>query len=457
MPDSDNWRDAITRRKAIQATAMGGAGLLAGCTSGNNANNGNDGNGPAGTVSSDGENGIKVYNSEFVELDRQGTPPMKRHFNPWNPTNNGCWFPGQAVFNSLAKYIPASDKNLPLIANSWEMTGDKTLEVDLSDEYTWHNGDQFVAADWATQYQIQKYFAEFQSDGEGNASIYDSIEATSDTHLKIKINSKLSKRRAAMNTIAVHNGTHSYGVFTKHDEEPWKSWRDTLKNGSDSEKQNVVKEMSTTAKPKIQNAVGNGPFQVDKVGDQEIVLKRYEDYPNADQINFKNYTYWIPPNTGQVFQPFKNKVVTATSKGFPVQTPLKKQLPKNTELFREALSANKLFAFNMGHNVQDSIVSNRNVRRALVHVFDRSEVKPLLKGVNKMFEWPSCRIPGKVMADETHPSAKFVKNNFEKYGDGDTKRAAKILRGEGFEKKNGKWMTDKGKRFEVEMLNAAHR
>ncbi|WP_435366104.1 ABC transporter substrate-binding protein [Haloarchaeobius sp. DYHT-AS-18] len=456
MPDSENWRNAISRRKALQAAALGGASLIAGCSGGNNGSGSNNDEAPVdGTSSGDG---TTVYDAEFVELDRQGTPPMKRHFNPWNPTNNGCWFPGQAVFNSLAKYVPASDENIPLIAKSWEMPEEKVLEVELSDEYTWHNGDQFVAADWATQYQIQKNLAELQSEGEGNASIYDSIEATDDTHLRIKINSNLSTRRAVMNTIAVHNGTHSYGVFTKHDAEPWATWRDTLMNGSESEKQSVAEEISTTAKPKIQNAIGNGPFQVDQVGDQEIILKRYEDYPNADQINFKNYTYWIPPNTGQVFQPFANNVVTATSKGFPVQNALKKQLPENTELFREGLSANKLFAFNMGHQVEDSIVSNRHVRRALLHVFDREGVKNLLTGVNSMYEWPSCRIPGKVMEDETHPSAKFVKENFEQYGDGDTERAAKILREQGFEKNsNGEWLTDSGERFEVEMLNAANR
>jgi peptide/nickel transport system substrate-binding protein len=179
MPDTDDWREAISRRKAIQVTALGGAGLLAGCTSGNNNPGEGNGNGgtPAETVSGNGNGSdTTVYDAEFVELDRQGTTPMNRHFNPWNPSDSGCWFPGQAVFNSLAKYIPASDENLPLIAKSWEMPEEQVLEVELSDEYTWHNGDQFVADDWTRSgTTLADEEDDFQIPNAGSSSVYNVV------------------------------------------------------------------------------------------------------------------------------------------------------------------------------------------------------------------------------------------------------------------------------------------
>lgn len=474
MPDSDSWRkNPISRRKAIQATALGGVGLLAGCGGGptgettaedQDTDNGSgedtdNGSGDETTEENGGGTDITVHDETFTELDRQGTPPNQRHFNPWNPSEEGCWFPGQAVFVSLAEYLPSSDENIPLIAKSWEMPESQLLEVELNDNFTWHNGDQFVAEDAATQYKIQKNLAEIQADedDDGPASIYDSIEAVDDTFLRIEVTRDLSTLRTVMNSIGLHNGQHSYGIFTKHDDDQWSSWLESLEDASDDDADDIVEEITTTAEPKIENAIGNGPFKPAEIGDSEIVLERYEDFPNADQINFENYTYWVPSNTGETFQPVANEQVTASSKGFPVEDALMEQLPDNMELFRETLSSNKLFAFNMGHEVNESVVSNRHVRRALVHIFNREEVTKLLEGVNELYEWPSCRVPGSVMAEESHDAAKFVKENFELYGTGDTEKAADLLRGEGFEKDGDAWLTDEGEPFEIEILDPADR
>ncbi|MFB6152518.1 MAG: ABC transporter substrate-binding protein [Haloarculaceae archaeon] len=467
MPDSDSWRHrSITRRNAIRAGLVGGAGFLAGCSGGGgtptqggggDGGDGGDGGGDGGDGGTASGGGSNVYDARFTELDRLGTTPRERHFNLWNPANNGCWFPGQVLFSRMAVYSPASNKNFGIIAKSWKMPEDKVLEVELSDKFTWHNGDQVVADDWVTQMKIEKAIKEFQSDSD-NPTAYSKIEAVDDTFVRITLNKPLAPRFAVLNTLA-QNANIGRGVYTKHDDDKWSSWRDTLLNGSESEIKSTIEKITSTAYPMIQNVVGNGPFQLKEVGDTEIIMERYADHPNADTINFNEYAYWVPADTGKVVQPYSNGVVDATSKGFPIQKDLRSQLPKQTELFRETLSSNKLFAFNLGAgDVPDSIVSNRNVRRALLHVLDRQRIKQLLQGVNRLFNWPPCRVPGKVMKAESHPSAKFVKENFVKYGQNDTERAAELLRAEGFEQNsNGNWLTSEGKPFQITVLNAGKR
>ena len=463
MPDSSNWRQqSISRRNAIRAGLVGGVSLVAGCTGGGGTTTDGDGGGGAGDggdggTGSDGGDGGSGNDARFTELDRQGTPPAERHFNLWNPAQSGTWFPGQVVFDRLAVYSPASNENYGIIANDWSMPEDDVLEVELSDQWSWHNGDQVVAADWVTQMQIEKAIAEFQSDSE-NPTVFSELEAVDDTFIRIGLNEPLSERFAVQNTIAI-NADIGRGVFVKHDDDQWSSWHDTLRNGSDSEVSTTVEEITSTAYPNIQDAIGNGPFQMSEVGDSDIIMERYEDHPYADDINFQEYAYWVPSDTGQVVQPYANGVVDATSKGFPVQDDLQSQLPENTQLFRETLSSNKLFTFNLGQGegVSESIVSNRNVRRAMLHVLDRQSIEPLLQGVNRIFDWPPCRVPGKVMEAGDHSAAQFVKDNFVKYGQNDTERATELLESEGFERDGDTWLTDEGEEFEVSILNAANR
>jgi peptide/nickel transport system substrate-binding protein len=463
MTDRQPSRNAIvTRRNAIRVGIAGGIGLIAGCGSnsgdtGNNTDGGNgNGNGNGSDTAAPGVSDVR-----FTELDRQGTPPAQRHFNPWNPAINGCWFPGQVAFDRLAVYSPAANENYGIIAQSWEMPEEGVLEVELSDEWTWHNGDQFVAEDWVMQYQIEKAIAEFQADaGTENPTIYNSIEAVDDTFIRIELNQPLSTKFAVRKTIAQGQGNIGRGTFTKHDDDRWSSWHDTLRNGSESEIQSAIEEITTTSYPSIQDAIGNGAFQITEVGDDTILMERYDDHPNIDNINFREYAYFVPANIGEVFQPYANGIVDATSKGFPVQEDLRSQLPNETTLFREALSSNKLFAFNLGagDEIPDSIVSNRNVRRAMAHVFDRQQVSQILQGVNRLFEYPPCRVPGKVMQEGTSDAAQFVNENLVTYGKNNTERAAELLRREGFEQNdNNNWFTPDGEPFQVEFLNVATR
>ncbi|RDI69862.1 ABC transporter substrate-binding protein [Halopelagius longus] len=459
MPDSSDWRsDTSSRRRFLKMGTVGGAALLAGCSNQNTtpAPEGGGGGGAGTAGNSAGGGGSSGNRFRVFDPLTSGATPTERHFNPWNPSQTGCWHPGAAVFDRLAVYSPTKNEAYPLMAESWEMSDDTTLEVTISDQWTWHNGDQFVAQDWVMQQQIE---LAIQASGEEESDpLVNSVEAVDDQHIRIKLNDPLSEIFAVQNTIGIYNGNLARGVFTKHDDDQWSEWHDKLMNGSEEEKSTVIEEITTTKYPKItDDPIGHGPFQVSEVGDDVVVMTKYEDHPHSDNINFEEFSLNLF-STNKPTQPYSTGQVDAAHKGFPVKDDVKKQLPEGHKLFREGRSSNKLFAFNCGHGVEgyDTPFESPNVRKAVAHVFDREQVKSLLQGVNRMFEWAPCRVPGKVLRAGEHESTEWVKD-FTLYGQNNTERATQLLEQEGYSKENGTWMTPDGEKFTLNIMNGADR
>lgn len=454
MPEDNNWRDSSSRRSFLKYGAVGGAAILAGCSSDDPNPTGNS----SGTTSGTGGGGTGG-GARFQVFDplTSGATPTERHFNPWNPSQTGCWHPGACVFDRLAVYSPTKNEVYPLIAQDWQKSGETTFEATISSEWTWHNGDQFVAQDWVMQQQIEN--AIIQASDSSSEPLVQSVKAVDDQHIRMELNTALSTTFAAQNTIAQYNGNLARGIFTKHDDPKWKDWHTRLRSSDEEERTSAIEEITSAKYPLLKDKpMGHGPFKVSEVGDDVVVMTKYEDHPNADNINFDEFALRLF-STNKPFQPYSSGEVDAAHKGFPVQEDLRSQLPEGHKLFREGRSSNKLFAFNCGHNIDDydTPFESVNVRKAVAHVFNRQQVSSLLQGVNRLFEWAPCRVPGKVLREGTHPSTEWVKD-FTTYGKNNTERAAELLRQEGYSQdSSGKWMTPDGKRFEINIMNGATR
>lgn len=454
MPSRDRGPSNASRRTFLKYGATGSAVLLAGCSgdSNNQNNNNSDNNGGTGGGTGGGGNGGNATQFQVFDPLTSGATPSERHFNPWNPTQTGCWHPGANVFDRLAVYSPTQNKSYPLMAESWEKTDDTTLEATISDKWTWHNGDAFVAQDWVMQQQIENEIR--KASNPDSEQLVQSVKAVDDHHIRIKLNSPLSEAFAVQNTIGIYNGNLARGVFTKHDDKKWSNWHDKLLNASGDERSAVIEELTTAKYPMIDDAIGHGPFKIKSVGDNSIVMEKYEDHPNADNINFDEFVLKLF-STNKPDQPYSAGKVDAAHKGFPVQEDLKKQLPSGHQLFREGRSSNKLFSFNCGHEIEgyDTPFTNPDVRKAVAHIFDKQAVKPLLQGVNRIFEWAPCRVPGKVLSEGT-----IDVSDFENYGQNDTDRATELLEKAGYSTDNvGNWMTPDGKQFQINIMNGATR
>ncbi|WP_222912991.1 ABC transporter substrate-binding protein [Natrinema sp. SYSU A 869] len=436
MPEGNNWRTSSpSRRDVLKYSAVGGTALVAGCLGGSSSTD-----------------RFRVFDAET-----SGTLPSQRHCNPYNPTQRGTWHPGALIFDRPVMYSPAEDSAYPLIATDWEMTDDTTLEMTFSDEWTWHNGDQLTAEDWVMQLQMSLAILEYQADdGSRPHQFLESAEAPDEYTARINLHDSLSETVAVQNVTADLVGDESRGIFTNSSDDQWSEWHQRLQEASDSEMETILEEITSEGYPMLEDAVGNGPFQVADIGDNVMVFEKYEDHPNADNINFSEYSFHLYENNNPT-QPYANGEVDATHTQFPVEDDVKSQLPNGHTLIKESFSTNKLFTFNCGYDVEyDTPMSNANVRKAVCHVFDRQRVTQVLEGVNRMFDWAPCRVPGNVLENGTHDAAEWVQD-FTKYGQNDTGRATELLEKEGYTLEDGKWYTPDGERFEINIMNGSER
>lgn len=438
MPENDNWLGNTSRRDILRYGAAGGIAVTAGCLGG-----GNEGSTSTGAT-------FNVF-----DPTTGGTSPQNRHLNPWNPTQSGCWHPGANIFDRAVVHSPATNEGYPIIAQEWEMVEDTTMEFRLSDEFTWHNGDQITAQDWALQFDIGLGILAAQADeGARPHPLVESAEAVDETTLHVNFHDALDGSWALQNATGDLAGREGRGIFTKSGEEPWEEWSTRLDEGDDS----VLGDITTSSEPALSpDTVGNGAFQVTELGDATIVMEVYEDHPHSDNIDLEEYRLDLY-ESNKATQPYSAQEVDAAHTGFPVQEDLKSQMPDGHTLFRETLSANKLFAFNCGHgHNHDTPFSDPKVRQAVCHVFNREALSGLLQGVNRPFEWAPCRVPGDVLDEGTHPAADWVED-FTLYGQNDTERATELLNEAGYERdSSGNWLSPDGSRFEINWMNGIER
>ncbi|SEW31315.1 ABC transporter substrate-binding protein [Natrinema salifodinae] len=437
MPEGNSWRrSGPSRRDVLKYGGAGGVALLAGCLGGGGSTD-----------------RFRVFDAET-----SGTLPSQRHCNPWNPGQRGTWHPGALIFDRPVIYSPSEDEVYPLIATDWEMADDTTLEFTFSDEWTWHGGDQLVADDWVMQLQMSLEILDYQADDDERPHQFiESAEAPDEQTARIHLHEPLSETVAVQNVIADLVGDESRGIFTKHTDDQWIEWHEQLQDADDGEMESILEELTTAKYPSLEDAVGNGPFEVADIGDNVMVFERYDDHPNADNLNFSEYSVHLYENNNPT-QPYANNEVDAAHTQFPVEDDVKQQLPTEHTLIKEGFSTNKLFTFNCGHDVSyDTPFESANVRKAVCHVFDRQQVVQLLEGVNRMFDWPPCRVPGNVLDNGSHDAADWVED-FTKYGQNDTERAAELLEREGYERdSSGTWLTPDGETFEVNIMNGTKR
>lgn len=432
---NDLQRSGQNRRNILKYGASGGVALVAGCLGGNSS---------AGRF-------------RMFDAETGGAPLSERHCNPWNFAQRGAWHPGALIHDRPVAYSPVEDEAYSLIATDWEMVDNTTLEVTFSDEWTWHDGDQLIADDWVMQLQMALEILAYQTeDGERPHQFLESAEVVDEQTAHVSLHDPLEIEYAIQTAVSDLMGDESRGIFTKHTDDQWVDWHQRLRDSEGDELGAVIEEVTTTNYPALEDAVGNGPFEVADVGDTVAVFETYDDHPNADALNFSECSVHVFSNDNPV-QPYANSEVDAAHIEFPIDEGSRQRLPEEHTLVRENLSTNLLFAFNCGYDVDyETPFESANVRKAVCHVFDRQQVVQLLEGINQMFDWPPCRIPGPALEDGTHDATDWVED-FEMYGQNDTERAAELLERAGFERDSGEWYTPDGERFEIDIMNGEDR
>ncbi len=183
------------------------------------------------------------------------------------------YFLSDAVFDTLITYDAAAKGFAPLLAKSWKWTDERTLDIELRDDVTWHDGKPFTADDvvytvsWLTHPETKLRFANYYS-------WIAKVEKTGAHAVR------LTADKPTPSALAMLASANVMPIFPKHIHE---NMKDKLEFG--------------------RAPVGTGPFRVLSLDiNKGLALTRAEKYPQANAAKtagkVKNINVIAIPDSG---------------------------------------------------------------------------------------------------------------------------------------------------------------
>lgn len=185
--------------------------------------------------------------------------------------------------------------------------------------------------------------------------------------------------------------------------------------------------------------MGTGPFKVQSVTENQIVLVKNEDYYYADNVGFEMIIATQYSNSNMLFSDLMNG-----------------QLDFVDGCYDQALNATLLStngsivsyksydqgSIGMYYNLEKEIWANDDVRLAFQYIFDRDQIKNTVNPYG-VTSWKSMMVMSPVEARQYLDQE--VYNMLVDYTC-DTAKAEEILTGAGWTKKDGSWYDEKGEK-----------
>ena len=162
----------------------------------------------------------------------------------------------RTLYETLVSYDERAKKFVPRLAKAWRRIDDRTLEFDLRDDVTWHNGDKFTADDviytigWAGDPNVRIRFKD-------RYNWVEKVEKLNDHKIRI-----VSKKAFATDLQMVAYRFYIYNAKIHK----------ALENKAD---------YGRTA------PVTTGPYKVVSLDASKMVLERYENYYDKSQKHFR--------------------------------------------------------------------------------------------------------------------------------------------------------------------------
>ena len=185
--------------------------------------------------------------------------------------------------------------------------------------------------------------------------------------------------------------------------------------------------------------MGTGPFKVQSVSENQIVLVKNEDYYFTDNVGFETIIASQYSNSNMLFSDLMNG-----------------QLDFVDGCYDQALNATLLSsngsivsykcydqgAIGMYYNLEKEIWANDSVRLAFQYIFDRDQIKNTANPY-AVTSWKSMMVMSPVEARQYLDQEVYNMLTDYTY---DTAKAEEILTGAGWTKKDGSWYDEKGEK-----------
>lgn len=425
----------VTRRNWLkQAAAAAGTTALAGC---------GDGGDQQFDYSVPDEDVDKTFaTSEFTSL-------TTLNFNPYDTLNH----PNQSiyyVFNQLMDEIKVRGegggldlKHFPNLAEDWNRDGD-VFTVFIDDRYTWHNGDPVTADDVAVNLTLD-LLAETREWDQALEDVRVEDEYTVVIELQEDAHDKL-----VMDFIegppglATHPGV--YSEFLPEDGSRGKGAYADLPSFERSTLRGNLLSMTVRAPPGEgtkgnKPVIGNGPWKLAEMGEQEMVFERHEGHPFADRINFTRVKFIEYVSNQARYQAllsdrFSGLDLTLTQSVWD-------QLEDYYQRYR--------YVRKLGHGVAVNYETfpDHRVRQAIAYAINKPQVvgnSGLAEPLQKPHEEDSA-----VYAEPGVQRTQFGEGFLDKLTryDHNEERAAELLREVGWSRDDGQWYDENDERVEA--------
>lgn len=430
MPDRQaaSSLSSLDRRTLLRLTA-GGAGIgLAGCSGKGNTvkqtteqTTESSGSGDETTTDSGGTPVDKAFTTKVQIV------PKNIQYNPYNPSN-GSGETNSVLFDPLAKYNKFNDEWIPVIFSDWTLDGDK-LDIEISKDHTWHDGDPVTANDVATQWRIDLELGQPLSD------YADSVTVNGEHSLTLSLTS------SDLNSDILYLNIFGNRLFVKED-----IFSDKLKALQEaSSKEEKDKAKKDILKWAIHEPVGNGPFKFKSADSQRVLTVKHKEYPGADQINFPQYEFKYLASNQKRWQALMSGATDGEAH-MGITSEVLGQMPPEVDLFRPPGKGGTSMLFQH----KDTVVSDPRVRKALLYLIDGKQLS-LDSTLNYQFQAKSLNTGLMPTLAENYLSDDVLSGFTDYAVDEKTakERATALLEDAGFTKSDGKWQTPEGKPFKV--------
>ena len=431
--DNSTSDRSSSRRRFLMLSGIAGAAAFAGCSSKKptkggtqqaNASGGSSSAGGSGTgTSSGGKSGNSGKSGSDIMTLPSRYVPTNTEWNSYAPSNYAT-DSGHFVFDPFLRYNFKTNEIIPYLFDSWSMNG-KKLTVKLRDGETWHDGSNVTSKDVITKFQIDKGF-DYQI-----ANYVDTAKAVDKQTVEYALKDAYRKK-VILNVLSqtwMDTPSSKYGKFAKR-----------FKNASsDNETQKIQGDVQ---KYQPKQPLGSGIFKFDSADQQNLVLKKYDDHPDADNVKFSTIHYKHYSSNQQEWAAMKNDSGLSAYTGYTPQEVIK-TYPDNVREYNISRVNGMALAFN--HDDED--FKNRNVRRAIAYVIDQNKMAKLAD-------------PSKHAVTVPAGVGSFINGTWKKNLGGDvsvydqyndTSKAEKLLKAEGYTKKGGKWYNPNGKQFKLKI------
>lgn len=432
----DSYSEVLSRRRFVALTgAAAGAAALAGCS--NTTGDGDDGNGDGtggggdgdgdgdggGTSSSDGgdgDGGMQVHDAQHVSMTNQ--VPSNIQWNPSNPSSYSQ-ISHFAMFDQFAKYNFAKGEFTPYAISEWNFTGE-TFELTLRDGLTWSDGDPVTAADVATQLRLG------MATGGAYADYTDSIETDGEKRVVMNLGESVNPTIVEFDVLSNNWVQQKESVFGKF---------------VDQIEQNEEEGTRALQEFAWQDPVTSGPFSLKQASQQQLLLERNAEHPDAGNVNFSEYVFRYIDGNQAIQQAL---LALQIDSAFSVFTP-----PRIVADFPDAIQEETIpskWGYGLIPNHGDKHAGDRAVRQAIQYVLDRETIVKNAGPRSKQ----APALPVGIPSDDQERWLGDRAGDFESYGAGEqmTDEATRVLEEAGYSKSGGTWQDSDGETVELPVL-----